>query len=388
MKKVAVFTSALLRYSETFIRDQARSLVRWHPILIGNRRIRYGLPLDDLEVEVLNSNRLPGWSRLRLSLCYWFAVADPVSVGRLRQKQFALIHAHFGTNAVDIWPVAEKLRLPMLVTLHGYDINLRPQWWEAGRGGIRRRNYPHRLLAMAQHPRVRFLAVSHAIRQSAIAVGIPEKKILVHHVGVDIERFRPGGMAIAERPKRILFVGRLIENKGVEFLMHAFARLRVNVPYAELVVAGDGKLREHLRGLARYLSIPVRFLGTISAQDVKRQLDEARVLCLPSVTLPSGASEAFGIVLLEAQACGVPVVTSSPGGKKEGLEDGETGFAFAERDIDSLTRHLTVLLTDDKLLRRMSSRAVEFVRRSYDIRACTARLEELYDAFAASPVSP
>lgn len=388
MKKVGVFTSALLPSTETFIREQVGTLRRWQPVLIGNRTIPRGLPTDGIDVEVLSRARPVALSRLRLSLCYWLAVPDPASVAKLGRRGLALIHAHFGTNAVDIWPVSQRLGLPLIATLHGYDINAHREWWEAGHGGLRRRSYPLRLLTMAQCPRVTFIAVSHAVRESAIAAGIPEKKIHVHHIGVDTERFRPGGAPMTQRARRILFVGRLIENKGVEYLVRAFGSLRAHVRDAELVVAGDGHLKEPLRQLAMRLCVPVSFLGAISNEDVKRQLDQARVLCLPSVTLSNGTSEGFGMVLLEAQACGVPVVTSSRGARTEGLEDGHTGFVFAERDVAALARHLTFLLTNTEPLQHMSSQAVQFVRRKFDIRTCTARLEDFYETFECSAVSP
>ena len=81
----------------------------------------------------------------------------------------------------------------MLVTLHGYDININRGWWEAGYGGPAMRNYPKRLLELASHPRVSFIAVSEAIRRRAISYGIPEEKITVRYIGVDTSKFRAGG---------------------------------------------------------------------------------------------------------------------------------------------------------------------------------------------------
>jgi glycosyltransferase involved in cell wall biosynthesis len=85
------------------------------------------------------------------------------------------------------------------------------------------------------------------------------------------------------------------------------------------------------------------------------------------------------MVLLEAQACGVPVVTSARGGAEEGVIDGKTGFAFAERDVDTLSDRLTRVLTDDDLALSMSEEARAFVRQRFDIRRCTRSLEQLYD---------
>lgn len=88
--------------------------------------------------------------------------------------------------------------------------------------------------------------------------------------------------------------------------------------------------------------------------------------------------------MLEAQACGVPVVTSARGGATEGIEDGRTGFAFREKDIDALESALVRLLSDDPLVARMTVVAQAHVRARFDLRQCTVALEELYDHAAAS----
>ena len=91
--------------------------------------------------------------------------------------------------------------------------------------------------------------------------------------------------------------------------------------------------------------MPVEFLGAVTQKVVKEQLDQARVFCLPSITASNGNYESFGMVLLEAQASGVPVVTSALGGM-EAHADGVTGFQFAEKDLPTLVRRLCDLLRE------------------------------------------
>lgn len=98
----------------------------------------------------------------------------------------------------------------------------------------------------------------------------------------------------------------------------------------------------------------------------------------------NGDAEGLPITVLEAQACGVPVVTSARGGATEGIEDGRTGFAFREKDIDALESALVRLLSDDPLVARMTVVAQAHVRARFDLRQCTVALEELYDHAAAS----
>jgi glycosyltransferase involved in cell wall biosynthesis len=107
------------------------------------------------------------------------------------------------------------------------------------------------------------------------------------------------------------------------------------------------------------------------------------VFCLPSLTAGDGDAEGFGIVLLEAQASGVPVVTSAMGGATEGVLHGETGFAFAEKDIDAMAEYLCRILMDDELARSMSVAARRFVAEKFNLKRCTSALEDHYDALVS-----
>lgn len=387
MKRVAIFASELLPYSETFIREQARALRRWHPVLVGRRLAPKGLSLDGLEVRLLTGGLASPLQRLCCAFCSWAGWSNPLIVAALRRQGCELVHAHFGVNAIDVWPAARKLGIPMLVSLHGYDITIERSWWEAGHGGIHRRRYPARLLNLAVQPNVRFVAVSRAMRERAVALGIPADKISVHHIGVDTSRFRPGDTPINRRARRVLFIGRLVEKKGCAYLIRAMARVRREVPDAELVVVGTGVLRPELERLAAETGVEARFVGALPSDGVKHELDRARVLCLPSVAASNGDAEGLGMVLLEAQACGVPVVTSSRGAIGEALVHEKTGFEFPEGDVATMASYLTLLLRDDSTLLRMSAAAVEFVKREFDLAACTARLEALYDSLAGSSLS-
>src|SRR5690606_11430707 len=191
------------------------------------------------------------------------------------------------------------------------------EWWISGRGGLRRRVYPKRLLQMARDPAVRFIAVSESILQRAIQYGIPRNKISVHHIGIDTEKFKAGGLPTAQRGRQILFVGRMVQKKAPQLMVRVFARIKSTVPDATLTMIGDGPLMKETRELARDLGAQVDFRGACSSQEVMEHMHQARVLCLPSVRAANGDAEGFGMVLLEAQACGVPVVTSAQGGAVE-----------------------------------------------------------------------
>lgn len=376
--RVAVFRSELLPRSETFIKSQVLALRRWQPTLVGNRMTMAELSLDQLNAQVSGAGR--PLDRAHLYGCQLMGLSHRPTQRLLSNVNADLIHIHFGTDATDAWPSIRLLGKPVIITLHGYDININREWWEAGHGGLIRRQYPQRLLQLAAEPMVRFIAVSGAIRDRAIAYGIPASRITVKHIGVDCDVFRPGSASITQRARKILFVGRLVEKKGVEHLIRAFVEVLRKVTGATLVIAGDGPLRTQLQALTRSLSLPVEFVGPVSINQVQIQFQEARVLCLPSITASNGDAEGFGMVLLEAQACGVPVVSSATGGSEEGLLDNETGFRVPEADIAALAERLIQVLRDDALAERFSTRSVSFVRDMFDLRDCTNHLEYFYDS--------
>jgi glycosyltransferase involved in cell wall biosynthesis len=380
--RIVVYRSDLLSYSETFIKQQVSFLTNWKPILMGTRSVP-GLGLEDLEVVFLNRKRQSpihaAWREV--SKLLWRPLSSDIDiVGSYSPR---LIHAHFGTDGVTVYPIAKKLGIPLVVTLHGFDIYILREWWKSGRLGWLNRLYPGRLLQMGQEG-VSFIAVSHAVRRRAIEFGLPPERVAVRYIGIDTHTFSAGEVPVALRPKRILFVGRLVEKKGCEFLIRAYRQVLEALPNAELVIVGDGPLRSCLEALAGELNVPATFLGQLDSDAVKTQMGTARVFCLPSIRASNGDAEGLPIVLLEAQACGVPVVTSAMGGATEGILNGVTGFCFPERDVGILAQRLQELLGDDGMAAAMSVAATRFAAERFDIRDCTTLLETYYDELIAA----
>lgn len=376
---VIVYKSRLLPYSETFIREQVRMLRGWRAILAGDDKVGKGLALDGLDVRLLGY-RSRILQRLANRSSKYLIWSWP-KLRALKDEHADLLHIHFATDAYRIWPLARQLALPTLITLHGYDINTYRSWWEAGNGGPFMRNFPSGLLKLAQDPRVHFIAVSKAIRQSAIEFGLPEEKITVRHIGVDTESFTPGPKPIAQR-RDILYVGRLVEKKGCRYLLQAFEQIQDDFPDYRLVIVGAGPLGDELRSYARERGVRAVFLGALPAEQVRRCLDETRVFCLPSITADNGDAEGLGIVILEAQAAGVPAITSARGGAQEGIVHGRTGFAHAEKDVAALRQGLVNLLRSDDLAERFGRHGREHVVATMDIASCNQQLEELYEQHA------
>lgn len=373
---VAIYRMMILNYSETFIRNQFSTLSRWDYYLIGEALVDSGLVLPEGKVDTLGfwGGRYPKFSRVLKSL---FDVR-PFSARKIKRLSPNLIHAHFGVDAVFLYPAIKKIDVPFLVTLHGYDIQIHKDWWESGSEGLLKKNYPEKLLELSRDRRVSFLAVSEAIKNRAVDFGIPEEKIVVSYMGVDTEYFSESSIDVNER-KNILFVGRLVDKKGCNHLLEAFANIHHRHPDIKVVVVGSGPNEERLRKFSEERQLNVSFLGALPSTEVKKQMQMARVFCLPSIRAENGDAEGFGLVILEAQSAGVPVITSADGGKDEGIIHGQTGFGHMAKDVPALTKYLDLLLSDDELATSFSRNARQFACERYDIKKCTSRLELIYD---------
>lgn len=375
-----VFRADLLPLSETFIRNQVLAMRRWRVLLIG---LRYadGLDLSQLHCQLLSTykmRRIPGVLRAALRE---LNLPPPGVRHFLQSLQPDVAHVHFGTDLVALWPMLNRLEAPILATLHGYDINIHPECWRRGWRASRR--YPQRLLQISRDSRVRFIAVSEAIKERAIEYGLPAERVAVRYIGVDTQQFAPAGAPVSERRRRILFVGRMVEKKGPSILINAFAEVRRQVADAELVMIGAGPLLESCRSLAATLRVPVQFLAAVPHSRVVQEMAQARVFCLPSITAENGDAEGLCIAILEAQAAGVPVVTSARGAG-EAIAHGDSGYIFPESEVHALSAALVAVLRDEGLAGAMSTVARERACKMFDLRKCTAQLESHYEQSARS----
>ena len=274
-----------------------------------------------------------------------------------------LIHAHFASGGKTLLPLHKSLRLPLVVTLHGgSDVPI-----QKPNMGIYRE--------LAEKADL-FLCVSDFIRKQAIEAGYPPEKLLVHYIGIDRTLFFPP--PDAANADSVLFIGRLVEMKGGEYLLRAMQAVQASRPASELTIIGDGPLRSELERLAAELHVRCRFLGVQSSATIRQTLRRSRLLCLPSVTTSDGQVEGLPTVLLEAQAMGVPVVSTFHSGIPEAVADGVTGILVPERDSEKLAAAILRLLEDQNLWQQYHLATQEHIDRRFDLHKQTAVLEDIY----------
>jgi glycosyltransferase involved in cell wall biosynthesis len=362
----------LLPGSETFIRAQGEALRRYTPYYVGCRHVP-GLELPAERTVVVNRGGRAGHLA---EAAFKYVGRNLLVERRLAELRPRLMHAHFGTCAALALPLARRLGLPLVVTYHGTDATTSDDVWRRG-------THTHRIYLRRRPQLFReaslFIAVSNYVRSKLIAQGVPDERVIVHYIGIDTEYFSPRPAEEA-RAKTVLFVGRLTQLKGCEYLIRAMAAVQTRHPDVTLKIIGDGPERASLERLASLSLRRCEFLGAQPHDVVRHEMGAARLFCVPSVTTSQGSAEGFGLVFAEAQAMGTPVVSTTCGGIPEAVAHGSTGLLVAERDPGGLARAMICLLDDQDLWRRFSSAAREFVSHRYNLTKQTSLLEAVYDA--------
>ncbi|CAN5646118.1 glycosyltransferase [soil metagenome] len=367
---VLVYRDHLLSPSETFIMRQAEALKEFVPYYVGSRRVE-GLPLPEDRTILVNRGGFLG----KLSeMAFRFRGPSSKMVRRVQGLNPALIHAHFGPDSVKALSLSRALRIPLVVTFHGYDATVRDEY-------ARHSFHSHRVYLrhreLLQREANQFIAVSKFIKNSLIEFQrIPSEKIVVHYIGVDTKVFQPHPEVLRE--PTVLFVGRLVEKKGCEYLIRAMSRVQAVMPEANLVVIGDGPLRAPLEQQARATLRKYSFLGTQSLETVRMWMNRAKVFSVPSITAQSGDSEGLPTVFVEAQAIGTPVASFVSNGIPEAVLHNETGFLAPEGDWMKLADSILLLLTDEGLWRRFSKAGQSRANGTFNIREQTRKLERVY----------
>jgi N-acetyl-alpha-D-glucosaminyl L-malate synthase BshA len=178
----------------------------------------------------------------------------------------------------------------------------------------------------------------------------------------------------------ILFVGRLIDWKGVDDLIRAVPKVLEKYPKAKLLLVGSGPRKRRLINLAKTLDITnnVLFTGEVNQGELPRYYSVANVFVLPSIVNDKGETEGLGVVLLEAMACGIPVIGSNVGGIPDIINDGETGLLANQKDPDDLGQKIIMLLTDENLRKRVIENGLKFVKENFTWEVIADRFIKLY----------
>lgn len=374
--RILIYRSRLLERSETFIADHYESLVASGvdcifacEELIANSAEPY---------EIIANRTATGGKFTRMLAKAAFNVAPNSSQLARRISEFSpdIIHAHFAPDAAEILPIAKNQGIPLIVTLHGFDVTANPSYY------VRKIHlkWPYLLRKSAlQRYSSAFLPVSDYLRGVSISRGYPEKSTMTHYLGTHIPETNT--QATGTR-SGILFVGRLVEKKGCHHLINAFRLLAEAGSNAKLTIIGDGPQREMLHNLAKTLGDRVSFLGAQPRAEVLRHMRAASVFSMPSMPASSGDNEGFGMVYIEAQLSGAKIVAFDQGPVREALSPDNRAYLAEPGDVASLAVRLQDALARDS---HNPLEAINYVSKHFNSKERAIALKAHYRSILSRP---
>lgn len=339
---LAIAAPSFDRPSETFIRNHVRTIAPGKTVLIAQD----GTGAEHLDCPMLAN--IDPWSPPR-SISEraanavrenWRTYFGPTLrhldlrkvVAFLKSHKVTAVLAEYGPMGWSMMDACRATGIPLYVYFHGYDANILPH-----RRAIRVKY--RQLFRFAE----RIIAASEFMKARLCELGCEPEKIVQVPCGVDT-----GNFYRVSYPENgpVLMVSRLVPQKGPVLALRSFAKVLVRQPRVNLEVIGDGPLRTELEAEAALLGISerVRFHGAKDHEFVRERLVSASLFVQHCVTLPQQGVESFGLSIVEAMACGLPVVATRHGAIPEIVKHGVTGFLVAEHDVDGMAGAMATLL--------------------------------------------
>lgn len=366
---------------ETFIINQITGLLdlghdveifaEWNPL----PRYSQGMLHSDVsEYQLLRRVHYFGLPRESIKLHVPHELANRYSSFRLfdlfKRRSFDIVQSHFGPYGILAIRLKQRgIPGKYVTTFHGYDVNSYPNI----KGGD--------IYKVLFRDGDLFTANTNFTKQRLVELGCEEKKIVVLPVGLKMESFRLRARLIGTKERvRILTVGRLVEKKGHEYAIKAIGKIAARHGDVLYTIVGDGPLMGRLKRLVAELKLQgnVEFLGALEDDQLSNVYEQAHIFVLPSVTASDGDREGQALVLQEAQAKGLPVVSTLHDGIPEGVLDGESGLLVPEKSVDALAAAMQYLIDHPALWPVMGKNGRKFVEARYDSRIVNRKLIDSY----------
>ena len=370
-QKVAHICSNYLPLTETFIYSFLKNMRTYEPFVLANTMMNVNLfPLQ----QIVSIPQAPAAERVINKIVRMVGVCPSTQYGYykniLTKERAGLIHAHFGPTGFKAMELSKGLKLPLVTSFYGVDLSRLPRKW------YWRKAY-QRLFVAGTY----FLTFSKKMRSMLIDLGCPQEKVESCPAGVDIEEFpfRPRALGEGEEI-RILLCNRLVEKKGTEYAVRAFAMLKPRVPRCRLTIIGDGPLNGELQSLVSRLKLGpfVEFLGMQPHQRVINELLKAHIFLSPSVLARDGDDEGgINYVVVEAAATGMPLVVTEHA-SSEIVFNGLSGLIAKDRDEIDLFEKLLFLVENRSIWEKLGSNARNVVESQFSAVTQTQKLEEIY----------
>ena len=297
----------------------------------------------------------------------FFIVAQLFAViNRLRSEKYDVVHCHWlipqGLVCVLARLLTGKKQTGLVCTSHGGDLF-----------SLKNRIFVYLKRFITKNIDELYV-VSNAMMDYALSLGINAEKISVKPMGVDL-KYRFKAVETVQRDQnRIIFVGRLVEKKGVEYLLDAFNQVKLNHPDSRLLIIGDGPLRQSLEMKSKMLGLhnSVQFMGGISSEELAAYYSSAGIAVVPSIITPSGDQEGLGLVIIEAMGCGCAVVATDLPAVRDVIDE-KTGVLVQPGNANQLAEKLVFLINNRDYRKQIAVRGNEQVNSHFSWDNCGQR---------------
>jgi len=288
----------------------------------------------------------------------------------INREKPQVLHGHFSWESWRNIGLIKQTRLPLLTTFYGLDVN------KLSQKRVWKKRYAE-LFSMGDL----FSVEGNFMAQALAGLGCSPGKIRVVPLGVDIERIRSQSSAKTGEGLNILFVGLEREKKGSLYAASAFSRIARDDSRSVLHIVGNGRFAGAVKKILQTAGVlgQCRFHGYVPYDAYCRLLGQMDILMAPSVTARDGDTEGGApVVVIEAQAAGIPVVATRHCDIPNIVIDNETGLLCAERDVDALTENLRKLISDKKSREKMAAAARARAVAHFSIQRQVDQLNTLY----------
>jgi colanic acid/amylovoran/stewartan biosynthesis glycosyltransferase WcaL/AmsK/CpsK len=227
-----------------------------------------------------------------------------------------------------------------------------------------------------------FLPISEKWRHTLIEMGCPKEKIIVHRMGIDIEKFRYKDREINNREEiRIVSIARLIEKKGIKYGIKGVSKLCALYPNISYDIVGDGPIKNDLKRMINVLGLQkqIKLIGWQSHKKIVSLLGKANIMLAPSVVSRDGDHEGIPVAIMEAMASGLPVISTYHSGIPELIQNGKTGLLSKERDTEGLSNHLKNIIENSELPKKIAKKAREKIVKDYNLNVLNSRLNNIFN---------
>lgn len=331
--------------------------IQWPPETFIGNLIR-GLAHEGFEITVVSKTKFQKQERIK-----WM---HPSLLKLCNPKKWDLIYFPWNSSAIQYMPLMDS-GVPAIVSCRGAQVNIAPHNPERKTGPGLRRTF---------QKAARVHCVSEAILKEAVMHGLDEKKAVIINPAVDADFFTPGEKRGKNGVFKIISTGSLIWRKGYEYALMAVKSLIDANLAVSYTIAGDGPEKQRVLYTIEDLNLQehVSLAGKIPPEKVREYLRASDVFLLSSL------SEGISNAVLEAMACGLPVVTTDSGGMREAVTDGVEGFVVPVRDPESMAGRIKTLASGPSKMKHFEEAARKKVMERFRLDRQIKQFAEMFES--------